>query len=106
MDDNGYATLAVTLAHVPLGQYEIWEKPVLRYYLKDAYANTENVSITKGISPSYGADPKQVAKGTAVLTAENGDASITFVNEKSRYDGYSHNDCIKNTIPLLFPEKE
>ena len=74
-------------------------------YLKDAYANTENVSITKGISPSYGADPKQVAKGTAVLTAENGDASITFVNEKSRYDGYSHNDCIKNTIPLLFPRK-
>ena len=52
-DENGYAILSVTLDHVPLGQYEIWEKPVLRYYLKNAYANTQNVQITKGAAPAY-----------------------------------------------------
>lgn len=104
VDDNGYATLSVTLDHVPLGQYDIWEKPVLRYYLKDAYANTGNVSIIKGTSPSYGTDPKNIAQGRAALTAEKRTASVTFVNEKSRYDGDSHNDCIKNTVPLLFSE--
>ena len=97
-DGNGYAFLAVTIRNVPLGQYEIWEKPVLRYYLKDAWANTGNVRITKGT----GTDPKQIALGTAALTAANRNASITFVNEKSRYDLYSHNDIIKNTVPLLF----
>ena len=97
-DGNGYASLAVTIRNVPLGQYEIWEKPVLRYYLKDAWANTGNVRITKGT----GTDPKQIAVGTAALTAANRNASLTFVNEKSRYDLYSHNDSVKNTIPLLF----
>ena len=101
-DENGYALLSVTLDHVPLGQYEIWEKPVLRYYLKNAYANTQNVQITKGAAPAYGTDPKEIAAGTAALTVKNRKATITFVNEKTRYDRYSHNDCVKNTVPLLF----
>ena len=101
-DENGYAILSVTLDHVPLGQYEIWEKPVLRYYLKNAYANTQNVQITKGAAPAYGTDPKEIAAGTAALTVKNRKATITFVNEKTRYDRYSHNDCVKNTVPLLF----
>ena len=25
-----------------------------------------------------------------------------FLNEKARYDKFSHTDCIKNTLPLLF----
>lgn len=105
VDGNGYATLSVTLENVPLGQYDIWEKPVLRYYLKTAWANTDNVRITKGVSPAYGTDPKQVVKGTAALTVGKRNASLTFVNEKARYDKYSHNDCVKNTLPLQFSEK-
>lgn len=102
VDKNGYATVPVTIRNVPLGQYTIWEKPVLRYYLNDAWANTKNVKITRGTAPAYGIDPKEVATGTADLTMESRNASLTFVNEKSRYDRYSHNDCVKNTIPLLF----
>lgn len=105
VDENGYATLAVTLDHIPLGQYEVWEKQVLRYYLKDAWANTDNMRVVKGTAPSYGVDPKQIATGIAALTTENRNASITFLNEKSRYDRYSHNDCVKNTLPLEFSEK-
>lgn len=101
-DSNGYATLSVTFQNVPLGQYRIWEKPVLRYYLKDAWANTSNVRITKEASPVYGTDPKKIAQGTAALTMAARTASLTFVNEKQRYDGYSHNDCVKNNVPLLF----
>lgn len=101
-DANGYATLAVTLRNIPLGQYMIWEKTVLRYYLKDIWANTDNVRITKGSVPAYGTDPRQIASGTAALTVGNRNAALTFVNEKSRYDRYSHNDSIKNTIPVSF----
>mgnify|MGYP000066762630 FL=1 len=94
-DKNGYATLSVTLKNIPLGQYTVWEKPVLRYYLKDVRANTENVRIIKGAAPAYGTDPRKIASGTAALTMQNKNASLTFVNEKSRYDRYSHNDSIK-----------
>ena len=101
-DGNGYATISVTLRNIPLGQYTIWEKPVLRYYLKDAWADTENVRITKKAEATYGKDPKETAVGTAALTVEKPDAALTFLNEKARYDKFSHTDCIKNTIPLLF----
>ena len=50
----------------------------------------------------YGKDPKETAVGTAALTVEKPDAALTFLNEKARYDKFSHTDCIKNTIPLLF----
>ena len=56
----------------------------------------------KEAEAAYGKDPKEIATGVAALTMENREASLTFVNEKARYDRYSHNDCIKNTIPLLF----
>ena len=101
-DGNGYATVSVTLRNIPLGQYTIWEKPVLRYYLKDVWADTENVRITKKAEAAYGKDPKETAVGTAALTVEKPDAALTFLNEKARYDKFSHTDCIKNTIPLLF----
>ena len=102
VDENGYAVAAVTFQNIPLGQYTVWEKPVLRYYLKEVLANTENVRIVKEAEAAYGKDPKEIATGVAALTMENREASLTFVNEKARYDRYSHNDCIKNTIPLLF----
>ena len=89
-DGNGYATISVTLRNIPLGQYTIWEKPVLRYYLKDAWADTENVRITKKAEATYGKDPKETAVGTAALTVEKPDAALTFLNEKARYDKFSH----------------
>ena len=54
------------------------------------------------VNPAYGTDPRKIASGTAALTMQNKNASLTFVNEKSRYDRYSHNDSIKNTIPVSF----
>ena len=101
-DENGYGTMQVTIPNVPLGTYQITEKPVLRYYLSDAWANTGNVSVTKGTAPGYGIDPKETAYGTAYLTQDAKSASMTFVNEKSRFDGYSHNSSVKNTIPVTF----
>lgn len=56
----------------------------------------------KKAEATYGKDPKETAVGTAALTVEKPDAALTFLNEKARYDKFSHTDCIKNTIPLLF----
>ena len=102
VDGNGLGVMQVTIPKIPLGEYRIYEKPVLRYFLKDAQANTGNVLITHGGASCYGSDPKQAAYGTARLSSDARNASITFINEKSRYDGYSHNSSVKNTIPIKF----
>lgn len=102
VDANGYATLQITFRDVPAGQYQVYEKPVLYYYLEDSIANTRNVSIVKGKSPAYGIRPREIAYGSIRLTASENKASITFVNKKGRYDHYIHNDVVKNRIPIVF----
>ena len=53
VDGNDYALLEVTVSNIPLGTYLVYEKPVLRYYLKKAQANTSNVEIIKGREPAW-----------------------------------------------------
>lgn len=101
VDSNGFASLNCNFTKIPLGTYQIYEKKVNRYYLKDIYANTSNVSITKLASPVYGANSKDTAYGQAKLSADNDKASITFVNDKKRFDDYSHNSVVKNIMPSL-----
>ncbi|MDO4305695.1 MAG: SpaA isopeptide-forming pilin-related protein [Eubacteriales bacterium] len=102
VDANGYAVMQITFHNVPVGQYQVYEKPALYYYLEDSIANTANVSIVKGAAPSYGQLPKAIAYGNVRLTAAENKASITFVNKKARYDHYIHNDVVRNRIPVTF----
>lgn len=102
VDENGYAVLQITFRNVPAGQYEVYEKPVLYYYLTDCIANSSNVSVIKESSPAYGKQPKNIAYGIIRLTADDPKASITFINTKGRYDRYVHNDVVKNRIPNSF----
>ncbi|MCD8154022.1 MAG: hypothetical protein LUF78_04940 [Clostridiales bacterium] len=104
VDTEGYAMVSLTFSDVPLGEYRIYEKTVLRYYLKEILANTGNVTITRLNAPAPGLQPAETAYGTAVLSMAQDTASITFVNEKYRYDGYSHTDVIKNTVPVVWGE--
>ena len=101
VDGNGYAFLEVTISNIPLGTYQVYEKPVLRYYLKKAQANTSNVEIIKGREPAYGVAPVDIAYGTVGLDKDHQKASITFYNRKKRYDGYSHNSLAENTLPVI-----
>lgn len=98
VDGSGYATLSCVFSKIPIGTYEVYEKSVLRYYLQDSYANTGNVSVIKGAAPSYGTEPKLIAYGVGGLSVGNENASITFVNQKKRYDDYSHTDVLKNVM--------
>ena len=100
MDEDGYATLKVIFSNIPIGEYQIYEKPVLRYYLADMYANTQNAAIWHGKEPAYGVNPKEIAYATVVLQPEELWASVTFVNEKSRYDDYTHNSAVKNFVSV------
>ena len=98
-DEAGYGVMEIIFRNVPLGTYEVYEKPVLRYYLQKVQADTANVTITAGTEPGYGRLPRETAWGTAVLTLDNRDAALTFFNKTGRCDGYSHSDVLKNTIP-------
>lgn len=82
-----YAVLSYTFQGIPLGEYTIGEKETLRYQFEGITANTSNVTIAG-------------RKGVAVLDRENRTAAVTFDNMKTRYDGYSHTDVIRNRIPL------
>lgn len=97
-ETDGYISLNIVFENLPLGEYEIYEKRSLRYYLSDAQANTENVTIETGQKPSYGVEPKEIAYGKAILTTDDFQAGVTFENEKQRYDGYSHNSVVTNTV--------
>ena len=88
VDGNGYAFLEVTISNIPLGTYQVYEKPVLRYYLKKAQANTSNVEIIKGREPAYGVVPVDIAYGTVSLDQDHQKASITSVS-------YTHLDVYK-----------
>ena len=82
-----YAVLSCTIAQVPFGSYTIREKETLRYKFQGITANTPNVQITG-------------REGTAVLDSINETAAVTFTNLKTRYDGYSHTDVVRNIIPV------
>lgn len=100
-DGNGNAVLAVTVTGIPLGNYKIYEKQVLRYYLERAEAGTSNVNIINMGTPQYGNRPQDIAYGTADLSQEYRNASLTFYNRKKRYDGYSHNSFVENIVPII-----
>lgn len=98
VDPDGYARLSVTIKNVPIGTYKITEKQVLRYYLAEATPNTANVKIQQVGKAEYGKKPEEIAYGNATLNLKDLKAEITFRNEKQRFDDYSHNDVVRNTI--------
>lgn len=102
---NGYISLNTVFEDLPLGEYEVYEKKTLRYYLSVVHADTKNMHIKTVQKPSYGLEPKKVAYGKANLTSEAFQAGITFENEKQRYDGYSHSSVVTNTVSFS-PTKE
>lgn len=104
-DGEGWAALKTTISDIPLGNYKVYEKPVLRYYLEKAEPGTANVQIITGREPAYGTPPVETAYGRADLGIENKNASLTFYNRKKRYDDYSHNSFVENTVPLIKPDK-
>ena len=67
-----------------MGNYKIYEKQVLRYYLERAEAGTSNVNIINMGTPQYGNRPQDIAYGTADLSQEYRNASLTFYNRKKR----------------------
>lgn len=82
-----YAVLSCTIPKVPLGIYTISEKETLRYRFQSIVADTSNVQIAG-------------REGTTVLDRENKTAAVTFTNVKTRYDGYSHTNVVKNIISV------
>lgn len=46
----------------------------------------------------YGKKPEDIAYGNATLDLKNLKAEIAFPNEKQRFDDYSHNDVVRNTV--------
>ena len=90
---NGYeregssAILKYTFSGIPVGTYTVSEGKTLRYRFKNIQALTSNVTVAG-------------TTGTVLLSKDVLKAGVSFENEKTRYDGYSHTDVIKNVIPL------
>ena len=82
-----YAWMICTVTGIPEGTYTISEKETLRYRFKSITAISENMTVSG-------------KSGTAVLERKNLNASVVFENEKTRFDGYSHTDVIRNIVPL------
>lgn len=85
--ENEYAVGQLTFRNIPLGTYKISEHDTLRYEFQSLTADTKNVTVSG-------------KTGSAVLDMDSRNAGVTFINKKIRYDGFSHTDIIKNTIPF------
>lgn len=85
--EGDYAVLSCIFKGIPEGTYTISEMQTLRYCFESISADTSNVLITG-------------QTGLATIDRNNLSAGVTFVNEKTRYDHYSHTDVIKNIIPI------
>ena len=103
-ESGGYAIQETIFTAVPPGEYRIYEKPVLRYYLKQVTANTNNVAVRPLSGPGYGKLPENTYDVSAVISAQTRSGRVTFTNEKSRYDGFSHTDVCRNTISVRFDQ--
>ena len=102
VDSQGYAYMELTFPNVPMGNYKVTEKPVMRYYLAGLTADYGDVNIIHVSEPSYGICPEDIMYASVSLTEEAPSAGLTFFNEKERFDGYSHTDIIENRIPIIF----
>lgn len=91
-DKEGYISLQYTFENVPIGNYEIFENRTNRYELVKVTPNTENVSIRENGGK---VDPTADIVLTDVLKAK-----VTYTNDKTRFDDYSHTDLIRNVIPI------
>lgn len=82
-----YAVLRYTFRGIPLGKYTVSEKETLRYSFQGVVAETSNVEIAG-------------REANVLLDRENRTAEVAFMNRKTRYDGYSHTNVLRNTIPV------
>lgn len=84
-----YAVMSVTFENIPIGSYAVGEEKTLRYEYRDIGENSSNVIISR-------------ESGTAAitLTEQQLEASVTYWNEKTRFDGLSHCDVVKNTAAI------
>lgn len=93
-DSHGYALCEITISNIPVGTYDITEKKVLRYRLAEVTSPSANVSVfNNGTDTS-----REASYAKATLSVNTPKATIVFRNEKTRFDGYSHTDTVKNTI--------
>ena len=90
--------MQTVFSDIPIGIYNVTEKKVLRYYLAETSANSSNVTVRIIKEGTYGNAPQDTSYAEATLSEENPEASVTFRNEKARFDDYSHTDAVKNTI--------
>ena len=59
-EEDGYISLNAVFEELPLGEYEVYEKKTLRYYLSEAQADTENMIIETEKKPSYGLNQRKL----------------------------------------------
>lgn len=85
--EGDYATLRLTFKNIPLGEYTVSEKETMRYKFESVAADTSNVKISNQV-------------GIATLSMDAKQAGVTFRNNKTLYDGYSHTDVVKNNVPI------
>lgn len=82
---GGMLTASKTLS-LPYGEYIVEELDALRY----------QGTITKTAGPITVDETKQIAYAT--LHDKKTEASVTYTNEKTRWDQYTHNDLVINRL--------
>lgn len=98
-DKNGNVRLSAVFRNIPCGRnYLVTEGDVNRYVLADVKSPDSNIKINRLQDSQYGRRPEKLFKITADLYEKPYGSSVTFNNNKIRWDDWSHNKTAVNCV--------
>lgn len=98
-DRTGNVRMSTVFENIACGRaYSVTELNVNRYVLADVQSADANIKIRRLQSSVYGKMPEALFEVTADLYAKPYGSSVTFRNDKIRWDDWSHNAVIVNRV--------
>lgn len=98
-DQDGNVRMSVIFENIPCGKsYAVTEENVNRYVLTDVSSSDSNVKVRRLQDSTYGKEPKNLFEIMVDLYQKPYGSSVTFRNEKVRWDDWSHNEILVNHL--------
>lgn len=96
-DKNGKVSMNVVFANIPCGRnYSVTELETNRYVLQDVKTEDDNITVERLQRSVYGTMPERIFEVHADLYKKPEGSSVCFINQKIRWDDWSHNAIAVN----------
>lgn len=96
-DKNGNVSMKAVFEHIPCGRnYSVTELETNRYVLQDVKTEDSNITVERLQESVYGTMPERIFEVHADLYEKPEGSTVCFINQKIRWDDWSHNAIAVN----------